>query len=768
MSTSLDRVRFTQSPDETDRSFFEKLHDQLASSIAPVKQLAAEITWLLLLCPSNISPERKRENVRSVWSWSDLPFPSESKWLTDKALHGIGSGGQAFGHHRPREFTFCIEFLKSFRALSGEDQQGLVKRPWEFADWLQHVPGAATRQFRHMLLYILFPDEFERIFSSVDRRSIVERFCNLSKSSVSRLSPLELDRKLEQARKEAQDKYGTEELDFYRSPLKEQWQFDLAELASTIKPEHVVQAIVDVQATGVPPDARSTTYDLVYEGGRYPPKLVFSLACKHATGTELPRTSFAGGDDTPAFAILRDLGFSIVPKELIGDLVTRFLAQANAGSDLRTSSYPRAYRDLTIKVGFGQGTFTHVPWVSFLAEGQRVSNGIYPVLLYYRQAQLLILAYGVSETNKPASDWTQLGDAPLVSTFLREKYNREAERYGNSFVAAAYEVPAELDIADLTSRLDEMIKVYEASVAPSTGSAPLAAPSPNLVSLDDEIEDLFVDEDVFSLMLGRLKVKKNIILQGPPGVGKTFFARKLAHAFIGAKDQDRIRAIQFHPSYAYEDFVQGYRPDGKGGFERKDGVFFQFCERARADPGRMYAFIIDEINRANLSKVFGELLMLIEHDKRGEEYSVDLAYSTEEDSQFFVPSNVHIIGLMNTADRSLALVDYALRRRFDFFDLLPGFEHPRFTSFLSDQGVPEALILHIKESMRVLNDEITRDADLGRGFCVGHSYFCSLVAVDDVEDAYNSVVDHEVVPLLREYWYEGSRAEDWRLRLLKK
>jgi len=186
-----------------------------------------------------------------------------------------------------------------------------------------------------------------------------------------------------------------------------------------------------------------------------------------------------------------------------------------------------------------------------------------------------------------------------------------------------------------------------------------------------------------------------------------------------------------------------------------------------ADPGRRYVFIIDEINRANLSKVFGELLMLIENDKRGAEFALELAYSTESDDRFYVPANVHIIGLMNTADRSLALVDYALRRRFDFFDIKPGFDSPQFSTFMIGRGVPENLVAHIRQGMASLNKAIGEDRDLGNGFLIGHSFFWDLPSEEAADDAFNSVVEHEIVPLLREYWYDGSQAEEWRQRLLK-
>ena len=318
---------------------------------------------------------------------------------------------------------------------------------------LQGIPDAQVRQFRHMLLYLLFPDDVERAFSAGDRKSIAERFANLPRSKINKMTAVELDKTLRQTRADLEQRYGTNQLDYYRPPLRELWRQDLSPLLDNLTVDHVRQAIAEIDQNGVPADARSTTYDLVEGEKRYPPKLVFSLAIKYLTGTALPRTEFSAGEDKSSFRILRNLGLSIVPKALVADLVEAFLAQADAGKELRTSSYPSEYRGLQIRVSFGQGAFSKIPWIAFLTGEQQVSNGIYPVLLYYREARVLILAYGVSETNRPVNSWRDLDDAQTVTEFQHQKLNREPERYGTSYVDTSFDIPDGLDLELLTSRL---------------------------------------------------------------------------------------------------------------------------------------------------------------------------------------------------------------------------------------------------------------------------------------------------------------------------
>ncbi len=326
-------------------------------------------------------------------------------------------------------------------------------------------------------------------------------------------------------------------------------------------------------------------------------------------------------------------------------------------------------------------------------------------------------------------------------------------------------------LTDVTNRREQFERLFTKADIASEDIKPtvLTLDVRQPYSIDDAMTGLFMARERFEQLLRTWKDKKNLILQGAPGVGKSYVARRLAYALMGFRDSTRVRTVQFHQSYAYEDFVQGFRPTGTG-FALREGVFLNFCKRALEDTEQKYVFIIDEINRGNLSKILGELMMLIESDKRKSEWAVKLAYAENADERFFVPSNIFILGMMNTADRSLAVVDYALRRRFSFATLEPCFNQSSFRSELNRRGVNQTLVDRIISQMNALNEEIAGDVNnLGSGYCIGHSFFVPSPDHDNLDVSwYENVVLAEIVPLLEEYWFDQpDKVSSWKKQLME-
>lgn len=681
-------THFVDNLDYGEGNFTQKLEKQLEPTSVEAKVLCAEIMWVMLLAPSNISPNKKRENISTILSWAGKVLPDNDELLGDAPLRGVGSGGTAYNNLRWKELVYAIRLFKQLFTLSVAERSDLLNDGQRFAQWLEQIPDNESRQFRHMLLFLLFPDSFERVFGHSDRMKILKSFGRSDPKALKALSAYQIDIGLAKIREEQAVSFKTDRLDWYVPPLKALWQ-------NTTK-------------------SKATTED-------------------HS----------------------------------IYDTLLTFLDQAQT-EDLRTKDYPGSHADLTMRISFGAGNQAHVPWLGLLAPGQTPTKGIYPVYLYYRADRLLILAKGVSATNPPLVNWDTNQDSQTVEDYFQSTKKKSAIRYGGSYVHAVYDLAEDLDKeqvdADLKELIDEYLALLELEEAPmevgeperpTYSSVEPAAQDVEAFSLDAAMADIFVPRGKVEDILALLNNKKNIVLQGPPGVGKSYIAKRLAYALMGEKATDRVEMVQFHQSYAYEDFVQGYRPSDSG-FELKNGLFHQFCTKAAKDPGKPYVFIIDEINRGNLSKIFGELMLLIEADKRGEEWRVPLTYSKDLGERFYVPSNVYLIGLMNTADRSLAMVDYALRRRFAFIDLQPEFKSEGFARYLKDQGADDAMLATIVSRMTALNDRIAKDTtNLGPGFCIGHSFFCSDALNGIYDNAwYQQIVHFELSPLIHEYWFD--------------
>ena len=455
---------------------------------------------------------------------------------------------------------------------------------------------------------------------------------------------------------------------------------------------------------------------------------------------------------------------------------------------------------IKVKISVGQGGWTKTPWIALLDERETTTtqSGTYVVFLIAEDLSVTYLTLNQGMTELRSS----LGQNGAVEEMLRVaqitrplvlelkktgfEFDNNIDLHSTTGAARNYEIGTIVHFAlpsndlpdDMTisQKLESLLEAYDRIIEFKAEKVPPVQdddvePKPPAIdpyTLDDATAELFLERDDVARYLDIWSNKKNLILQGAPGVGKSFIARKLAYALIGYKDDSKVQTVQFHQSYSYEDFVQGYRPNGNQGFERKNGNFYEFHNRALRDPAGTYVFIIDEINRGNLSKIFGELLLLIEADKRGPTWKTRLAYAADGDPDFFVPDNLFILGMMNTADRSLSLVDYALRRRFAFVAMEPLYGSPKFRMHLEDQGVPEEIITRIINGMGGLNQAIESDrTNLGPGFRIGHSFFTPTTKVVNAEAWYRRIVETEIYPLLGEYWFDAPEtADQWRDKLL--
>ena len=773
-------THFVERPDEGAGSFEEKLRGQLEPAAPEAKRLWAEMTWVYYLIVSSVKRVTKLDRIRTVWEWSGATL-TENHWALGNVLDGgFVNPGMAYLSYQWREFGFIVTTMLDWCSRSPENRKSLLSDPWGFAEWIDGQNDGYRRQFRHAVLFLLFPDVFEPIMSLHHKKDIVKAFRDrtVEARDVDNMDHADLDRGLLAIGERLRDENPGEELHFYESPLKEVWQ------------------------GGSPTPSNDDIADEAWYRDRFGTADVWVIGA--GQGARLWGDFHEHGVVAIGYGELGDLGEFDSREAIHNALIENGRGKNPSNHSLATWEFVHemkigdiliAKKGRSVILGWGKvtGDYTYDPERAEYRNLRKVEwhpcntpislndlittktlTRFTPYKKWLRDAFESIDA-AEGHGRSPNLDFEQMG-IPVGSVLVSTRTGEEATVVPNNRVTFRNEnmslsTATERTVGYRTNPCPQWTfkgrnvgDIYRETYGPNPECKP-PDPKPPPYGIATALSDLFVEESQLRRILDSIALRKNLILQGAPGVGKTFIAKRIAWCRIGYKDSRPIEMVQFHQSYAYEDFVQGWRPTETGGFRLRNGVFFEFCRRAEEKPETPFVFIIDEINRGNLSRIFGELLMLIESDKRGPEHAIPLTYGAPGE-RFSVPDNVHLLGLMNTADRSLAIVDYALRRRFAFETLKPAYGTSKFREHLLEADVDRALVDRIDRNLSALNKHIREEKDLGPGFQVGHSYFVPDESVD--EQWYISIIDTQIAPLLREYWSDRPEHAEQQIESLRR
>ena len=723
------------------------------------------------LCPSNIGADKKREGIQTIWDWSGSELDLVHPLLGDDVLGGIGSGGTGYNTNRWRELVYVIRLMKRYLNEDESDRARLLGDGWALAEWLEDLPENRSRQFRHMLLFLLDPDHFERIFGGTDRRQIVSSFLGLSRAEAGKLTPLEIDRRLYEIRQQQIQEYETEELDFYHAPLRDPWQ-----------------------------KRRSGTYLMTWnpQNWGWPD---FEEDCQRTAAGKRKVRSWSCHSKQP---VVGDRAFllrtGIEPRGIIAieNIVRESYedphwdpAKAGAGESQSyvdvefTRIRDPATEQFITKSDLSEIKVGNQDWAPQRSgiEIKRKAAGI----LEKRWSELDPVGGIVSQADSDSTNLILYGPPGTGKTY---RLNQMAEDYTDSAEKVPEDEWVESLVSDLSwseAAFDELYEMGGRAKAKEIADHPYVAAKARSLGRTRHISN-----QIWASLQGgaRLESKTvHVVRRYPPFVfDKTEDGRwelvddweddcssiievvqKIKKGQSGSETSfKRYVMVTFHQAYGYEDFVEGIRPQvsegasGEVSYSVEPGVFRRICQRAKNDPDRKYAIFIDEVNRGNIAKILGELITLIEPDKRAvyspsgelaEGMELTLPYSGD---QFGVPRNLDIIATMNTADRSIALLDTALRRRFRFEELMP--DAGVISGAAADGCIPDGQGGEI--DLRALLDAVNRRMRflLHRDQTLGHAYFTEVTDFPGLK----RVLFHQVIPLLQEYFYE-----DWhRIQLV--
>ena len=722
------KARFIDRPDTSTDAFEVKLKRQLDGAPPSTIQLAAEVIFLYLLpaTQGSAKAETKRQLIEQVLSWSSQTVALPD-WIDSVLESGIAKMGTAFNTYRPFQLQLIIVFVLAWKDLSADERTRCLKDAWEFKRLLFNQPLHAAQTQREALLHLIHPVTFEPIVSYRAKQRISEQFARLVDSDLK-----DVDRQLQQIRErlvEEQGEFGH----FYEPKIKALWQPDASPWGRFInwaKRFHEDSSFDDDERTyKLEVGERMTSVRAELLAGsewREPLKKVFSSSNLTAWRAHWDFLEWCEANEDQAVAALRELW----------------------SGDGEVSDRVGRFADTIIPAVPGMGSRLSI--ASVLAMGNSVSDHPpYRVTRFDR-------AYELTRSPRPDKDASAAATYAHAMDFL-DRLSLEATARGLDLrdrldAQSVLWAVVQNDLPDHAKRKErDALEKYR-------GGAPLGDDDDDPVTIEETLEslaaELFLDVDFLRKTEKLIKDKGQVIFHGPPGTGKTYVAQQIAAHFAGGAAG--VSLVQFHPSYAYEDFVEGYRPappvEGKPGFILRDGPLKRAARAAAAEPDKTFILIIDEINRGNVAKVFGELYFLLEYRDRG----ISLQYSTEE---FTLPDNLWLIGTMNTADRSIALVDAALRRRFHFLPFFP------------DEAPIEGLLRrwlqrHKPEMIWIADalDAVNRDlAD--RNLAVGPSHFLR----KDLDDEWVELIwQHSVMPYLEEQLFgEHERLADFTFDRLR-